>query len=159
MERAAARLDAPLAKKAAGDVLDGGRGGLLHAEIDPLPGAVAVAREQRTHRRDRGEVSRRMVGLQAPWAHGGLSRPAVDVEHPAEGGEHGVVGVEIAIRAALSERRDRKQNQRGIGGVQRGPSKAHRVERAGRGTLDYEVGAAGEPEHQFGAARTLQIQR
>src|SRR6266436_8506995 len=46
MKRAAARLDAAVAEKAAGDMLDRRSGCFLHAEIDPLARAVALTREE-----------------------------------------------------------------------------------------------------------------
>src|SRR5208282_4642424 len=47
MQRAAARLGLVALEKSTGDVLDGGRGGLLHAEVDPIAFSGAIAREQR----------------------------------------------------------------------------------------------------------------
>src|SRR5579872_3678282 len=60
MKRAAARLNPPFAEKAAGDVLDRGRGGFLHAEIDPLTGALALTRKESTHRADCAVIRRTM---------------------------------------------------------------------------------------------------
>ena len=148
MKRAPARLDLAGAEVAAGDVLDGGDGGLLHAQVDPLADPIAVAREKGAHGRDGGVIGGRMIRLQTPRADRGATRPAVDVEHPAKRREHGVIGGEVAVGAGLTERRDRQQDQRGIGGVQRLPSEAHRVHRAGRKALDNQVGAARELPQQ-----------
>src|SRR6266446_8208903 len=87
MERAAAWFDAALTEVAARNVLDRARGRLLHTEVDPLPRAVAVAREERTHRRDRAVVSRRMIRLEPERTHRLAARVAAYVEHPAQRGE------------------------------------------------------------------------
>src|SRR5271155_4046909 len=57
VQRAATRLDAALAKVAAGDVLDRGGRRFLHTEIDPLAGAVTIAGKERTQRLDCAQVS------------------------------------------------------------------------------------------------------
>src|ERR1039458_6339530 len=77
MQSAATRLGLVALEKCTGDVLDGGRGGLLHADVDPLAFRGPVAREQREHHGDRAVVRRRMVSLQT-------ERPNRSEEHTSE---------------------------------------------------------------------------
>ena len=159
MQSAAARLGLVALEVSARDVLDRRGGRLLHAEIDPLAFGGAVARKQREHHGDRAEVRRRMIRLQTQRTHRRVIREAVDVEHAAERGQHGVVGDKVAIRAGLSERRDRTQHQRGILAMENVPAKPELVDRARREALDHDVGGARELKQNVGAARMLEVER
>ena len=159
VQSAAARLGLVALEVSASDMLDRRRSRLLHAEIDPLTLGSIVACEQREHHSDRAEIRRRMIGLQAERTHRRVIRKAVDVKHPAERGQHGVVRDVIAIWTGLSERRNRAQHERWILPMQNFPAKPELVHRAGSEALDNDVGAARELKQDVGAARMLEVQR
>ena len=140
-------------------MLDCGGGGLLDAEIDPLAEPVAIARQQRAHDRDRAVAGRRMIGLQAQRPHRLAAGVAVDVEHPGQRRHDGVVGLEVAIRPGLPERRDRAEDQRGIVAMQVIPSKAELRDRARREAFDDHVGRSRQRADNFRAPPSSQIER
>jgi len=72
--------------------------------------------------------------------------------------QRNVAGGEIAIRAGLSEGRNRTQHERGILAMKRRPSETHLVERAGRVALDYHVGRSRQLKQNFAAARIAEIE-
>src|SRR5580658_4150156 len=159
VQSAAAWLGLVAFEVSAGDVLDGRSGGLLHAEIDPLPVGGAIARKQREHHGNCAEVRRRMIGLEAERTHRRVIRKAVDVEHAAERAQHGVVGDEIAIRPGLAERRNRAEHDRGILATENVPAEPELIHRAGGEALDYDIGGTCELQKNVGAARMIEIER
>src|SRR5208282_2032668 len=159
MQSAAARLGLVALEESAGDVLDGRGGRLLHAQIDPLTLSSVIAGEQREHHRDRAEVRRRVIRLESQRTNGSVTRKTIDVEHPAERGQHGVVGDVIAVRAGLAEGCNRAEHERGILAMENIPAKAELVERARRETLNDDVGAARELEKNVRAARMVEVER
>src|SRR5208282_5095974 len=100
-----------------------------------------------------------MISLQAERANGSVIGEAVDVQHPAQCGQHGVVGDEVAIRAGLAERRNRAEDERGVLAMESIPAEAKPVEGAGSEALDDDVGGAGELEQDVGAAGMVEIER
>src|SRR5258708_13580875 len=100
-----------------------------------------------------------MIGLQTQRTYRRIIREAVDVEHPAERGQHGVVGDIVAIRAGLPERRNRAEHERWILEVENIPAKPELVERADCEALDNDVGTAGELEQDISTARMLEVKR
>src|SRR5208283_5765865 len=159
MQSAAARLGLAALEKCTGNVLYRGRGGLLHAEVDPLAFSGAIAREQREHHGDRAVVRRRMIRLQTERTNRSVIGKAVDVEHPAQCGQHRIVRDEVAPGAGLAERRNRAEDEGGVLAMESIPAEAEPVEGAGRVALDDDVGGAGELEENISAARMVEIKR
>src|SRR5208283_4698962 len=114
---------------------------------------------QREHHGNRAVVRRRMVSLQTERTNRSVIGEAVDVQHPAQCGQHGVVGDEVAIRAGLAERRNRAEDERGVLAMESIPAEAKPVEGAGSEALDDDVGGAGELEQDVGAAGMVEIER
>src|ERR1700677_4960387 len=100
-----------------------------------------------------------MISLQTERTNRRLIREAVDVQHPAERGQDGVVGDKIPIWPGLPERRDRAQHERGILAMQHLPAEPEPVESAGREALDDDVGAARQLQKNIRAARVVEIER
>ena len=160
MQSAAARLGFVALEVSAGDVLDGRGSGLLHAEIDPLAFGSAVASEQREHHCDRTEVRRRVIGLQTERTHRRVIGKAVDVEHPAERGQHGVVGDDSrdtgrSARTVRSNRAPARDSRDAASPIQG---------RAGRASPGAKLSITTSAERtsckqNFGAARMLEVKR
>src|SRR5580700_1593904 len=100
-----------------------------------------------------------MVSLQTERTNRRLIREAVDVEHPAQRSQHGVVGDKVPIWPGLAERRDRAQHERGILAMKHLPAEPEPVERARREALDDDVGAARELQEDIRAARMVEVER
>src|SRR5580704_4906102 len=100
-----------------------------------------------------------MISLQTERTNWRVIREAIDVEHTAERGEHGVVGDEVPIWSGLAERRDRAQHERGILAMKHLPAEPEPVERARREALDNDVGAARELQKNVRAARMVEVER
>ncbi len=101
----------------------------------------------------------RVIGLQTQRPHRLTAGESVDVEHPGKRAQHGVVGLEVAIRTGLPERRDRQKNQRPVGATQLVPSKPEPRHRAGSEAFDNDIGGAREPAQNLGALGSMHVKR
>src|SRR5260370_34211371 len=100
-----------------------------------------------------------MIGLQTERTHRRMIREAVDVEHPAERGQHGVVGDIVAIRAGLAEGSDRAKHERGVLAMENVPAEAQLIESADCEALDHHVSSTSQLKQHIGAARVLEVER
>src|SRR5579862_3470314 len=100
-----------------------------------------------------------MVRLQTERTHRRVIRKTVHVEHPAERGQHGVVGDIVAIQAGLAERSNRTKHERWILAMKNVPAKPELVDRSRRKALDHDVGRARELNEDVGAARMFEVER
>ena len=157
MHRAVTPRDIAFAKITPRQMLHRRRRRFLDADVNPLAGGVDGPRKQRPHDADHGVITARMVGLQTDRPHRLIAWITAHVQHPAQRREHRVLGLVVAIRPGLSERRDRDRINAGLMACRRSQPSPNPAIRPAR-SFDHEVGRLRQRE-DISTPLRIQIQR